>query len=52
MDWVSRAVLAWRLSNTLGAEYRRCSAAPKRGSHPHLVGKLDETAAILFDIGL
>jgi putative transposase len=22
MDWVSRAVLAWRLSNTLGAEFR------------------------------
>ena len=21
MDWVSRAVLAWRLSNTLGAEF-------------------------------
>jgi putative transposase len=21
MDWVSRAVLAWRLSNTLGADF-------------------------------
>src|SRR5438477_5858245 len=26
MDWVSRAVLAWRLSNTLGAEF---CAAPR-----------------------
>jgi putative transposase len=31
MDWVSRAVLAWRLSNTLGAEF--CVEAYKFG-HP------------------
>jgi transposase InsO family protein len=35
MDWVSRAVLAWRLSNTLGAESPRSSiptrAIPIRG---------------------
>jgi transposase InsO family protein len=28
IDWVSRAVLAWRLSNTLGAEF--CVEALKR----------------------
>ena len=33
MDWVSRAVLAWRLSNTLGAEF--CvEAADSDGSRP------------------
>jgi putative transposase len=34
MDWVSRAVLTWRLSNTLGAEFlyrsTRGSASPIR----------------------
>ena len=34
MDWVSRAVLAWRLSNTLGAEF--CVEALARNGRPEI----------------
>jgi putative transposase len=34
MDWVSRAVLAWRLSNTLGAEF--CVEALERNGRPEI----------------
>ena len=38
MDWVSRAVLAWRLSNTLGAEFcvEALEEAPARYGQPEI----------------
>src|SRR5262245_61838544 len=53
MDWVSRAVLAWRLSNTLGAEFRpskkrSCFTAGLRFSIPTRAANLPATTSPAF----
>src|SRR2546421_8216217 len=52
MDWVSRAVLAWRLSNTLGAEF--CvealeQALSQEELSPNLGDGLRDQAAAVWD---